>query len=212
MSEPLDANKSELTHKATATVAAWLDGLGCKPVETEVPCEGGWILDVASFWTPTLTEARQSKLLRALVPPSVQRDSWEAYNNLFRTHGARFTVGVEVKTSRADYLRDLGRKYGTRDKRATVHPVAHLMVLAAPGSVLGKDNLIGWATLRLAESCSSVVKFDGSWYANPLHHYQVEDLIAGVAIRRDHNTRYRSIRRWMKSFRAKGRPPMRGES
>lgn len=35
MSESLDRNKTVDTHVATATVAAWLDALGCKPVETE---------------------------------------------------------------------------------------------------------------------------------------------------------------------------------
>lgn len=203
--EPIDANKSALTHVATATVAAWMDGIGCKPVETEVPVEGGWILDLAGIWSPTITEAKKSKLLKALVEREAMFNSFQAMTHLVRAFGGRFTVGVEVKTSRADYLRDVGRKYGTLVKPATLRPVAHLMILACPASVLGGDIVRDWAVLRLSESCERVIKFDGQWHACPQHPYQIENLMAGVAIRRDHQTRYASIRRWSKLYRAQAR-------
>lgn len=205
MREPLDHNKTSLTHVATATVAAWMDGIGCKPVETEVPVEDGWILDLAGIWSPTLTEARQSKLLKALMSHEANFNSFEAMAHMTRAFGGRFTVGVEVKTSRADFMKDMGRKYGSLTKPATLRPVAHLSILACPASVLGSDIVRDWAVLRLSESCERVVKFDGQWHVTPQHPYQIENLMAGVAIRRDHATRYAAMRRWLKSYRAGNR-------
>lgn len=200
----VDANKSPKTHAATAAAALWLDGLGCKPVESEVPLDGGasgWIADLASFWCPTFTEAKQSRLLKE-VCPSDGKDR-ENFNWLSRSAGGRLTIVVEVKISRADFLSDLGRKYGTRQKPATMRPPAHLCVLACPTGVIGKDEYLeNWATLRLSEDCGRVLKFEGGWYVNAQLPIQIEDLLAGVAIRRDHHTRYASLRRAMRAYRA----------
>jgi len=208
VSEPLDRNKSELTHTATATAAAWLDGLGCKPVETEVPVGKGWVADLATFWCPTMTEAKRSKLLRHIVPDLLAQDSMEALHKLRRFYAPRLTVVVEVKTSRADFLADRGRKYCTGDKwvdRPQLESPAHFCVLAAPASVLDKDRLRHWGHLRLSEDCTRVVRWEGPWSINSLHNYQIEDLIAAVAIRRDNVTRYASMRRWQKAYRAGGK-------
>lgn len=209
MSEPLDRNKSALTHVATATVAAWLDGLGCKPIETEVVVGSGWTLDVASFWCPTLTEARRSRLIRDLVPDAAARDSRESFQKMSCRIADRLTIGVEVKVSREDYLRDRGRKYGIWENRAKLDPPAHLCVIATTGDLLKGDRLEGWAWLRLSPTGERVVKFEGQWSAHPLHPYQVEDFIASIAIRRDHHTRYASLRRWQKHYRANGVPDRR---
>lgn len=207
MSEPLDRNKSEMTHTATAVAAAWLDGIGCKPVETEVPCGHGWVADLASFWEPSYTEAKNAKLLRDLVPDEVKKDSEEAYTWMYRRLGGRLTIVVEVKVSRADFLADAGRKYGTYSlkgqKAATLDQPAHLCVIACPKDVLADDHVRDWAWLELSKDCASVRKFHGAWSHRAIHPGQIEDLLAAIAIRRDHATRYACTRRFLKHWRAR---------
>lgn len=204
MSEALDRNKTEATHAATAAAVSWLDGLGCKPTETEVGVGGGWIADLASVWSPTMTEAKRSKLL-GIVPPDVQANSHEKLAYLYRRHGGRLTIVIEVKTSRADYLRDNGRKYAIYPKRAQLPEPAHLCIIAGNDEVFGNDIAPDrWGRLILSRDLMSVRKFDGGWKLNAVFPGQIEDLIYGIAERRDHHTRYASIRRWMKSYRAAG--------
>lgn len=207
MTEPLDRNKTAMTHTATAVAAAWLDGIGCKPVETEVPCGPGWVADLASFWEPTFTEAKNAKLLRDLVPDDVKKNSKEAYTWMYRRLGGRLTVVVEVKVSRADFLADAGRKFSTfgpkGHKNASRAWPAHLCVLACPKEVMADDHLRDWAWLELSKDCTSVRKFHGAWSHRAIHPGQIEDLIAAIAIRRDHNTRYARLRRFIKHWRAK---------
>lgn len=207
MSEPLDRNKTAMTHTATAVAAAWLDGIGCKPVETEVPCGPGWVADLASFWEPSFTEAKNAKLLRDLVPEEARMDAHESFAWMTRRLGGRLTVVVEVKVSRADFLADAGRKYGTFGGKANRVPSleqpAHLCVLACPKDAMGDDHLRDWAWLELSRDCASVRKLHGMWNHRPMHPGQIEDLIAAIAIRRDHNTRYAGVRRFLKHWRAK---------
>lgn len=205
--ETIDRNKSAATHNATATAAMWLDGIGCKPVETEVAVGPGWVADLASFWSPTYTEAKLSKFLQAMCHGRIIQDTHEEFSRLSRRLGGRFTILLEVKTTRADFLNDVGRKYGTFNgktpaKRAALAPQAHLQIVAGPPAVFADDRLESWGKLLLSADCKQVRKFDGMWYYNAMSPEQIEDLIAGVACRRDNNTRYGSIRRAMKSYRA----------
>lgn len=207
MTEPLDRNKTAMTHTATAIAAAWMDGIGCKPIETEVPCGPGWVADLASFWEPTFTEAKNARLLRDLVPDSVKHDAHEAFGWMTRQLGGRLTVVVEVKVSRSDFLADAGRKYGVFGPRcqkiATLQQPAHLCAIACPRDVLGEDHIREWGWLELSKDCSRVLKFHGAWRTCALHPGQIEDLIAAIALRRDHNTRYARARRFLKHWRAK---------
>lgn len=201
MIEPLDRNKSALTHRATATAAAWLDGLGCKPVETEIPCNG-WIVDVGSFWTPTLTEAKRARLLKDVLPAAESTGTYSDMETLYRRFGGRFTIAVEIKVSRADLLADFGRKYSDGSTIPTLDPPAHLCILAAPANIVA-GNMNGWGWLQLSDDCSRVRKWVGPWHIHRQHRIEVEDFIAAVAIRRDHQTRYASARRWLKAYRAR---------
>jgi len=201
--DSLDRNKSALTHRATATAAAWLDGIGCKPVETEVAL-GGWVADLASFWTPTCTEAKRARLLRDICPDI--KDHTSSFEWLTRRYPSRLTLVMEVKVTRSDFLADSGRKYRVigpeRDTRRLLIPPAHLCVLATTAEAMGKDRLADWGVLKLSADGSRVVKWESPWHINAQHPYQVEDLIAAVAIRRDHATRYAGARRFWKSYRA----------
>lgn len=202
MSEPLDRNKTDITHRATATAAAWLSGLGCKPVETEVNVGQGWVADLATFWTPTMTEAGNAKII-----DGNRQQRHERFERWSREVGGRVTLLVEVKVTREDFRRDLGRKYGLHGKNeraASMRPLAHLCVLAVTGHdvIKSDEHLVGWSLLRLSEDGSRVLKFDYQWRLNPLFPIDIENLIADVAIRRDHHTRYGSLRRWLKTYRA----------
>jgi hypothetical protein len=200
MSEPLDANKTALTHKATATAAAWLDAIGCKPIETEVPVGHQWIADLATFWSPTPTEAKRSRLLAWLERCPTVGEGLDRFGVLYRRLGGRITIVVEVKVSRADLLKDLDRKYGRTP--ALARP-AHCVIVAAPTSVVKGEYLPSW--LELSEDCSRVRRWHGEWNITPVPQHQVENVIAAVAIRRDHHTRYANARRFLKAYRAKWR-------
>lgn len=192
-----------MTHTATAVAAAWLHGLGCKPVETEVSLASGWVADLATFWQPTMTEAKRARLLRDIVPKEWHDDGQKGLSRLYRVFGGRITVLVEVKVSKSDFRADLGRKYGTRTNRAQLLSPAHMCVLAAPASVLDDAREIdGWGFLRLSEDCSRVVKWEGPWISNRLGPIDVEDFIASVAVRRHNVTQYAASRRFWKAYRA----------
>lgn len=205
MVDPLDRNKTNLTHKITALAAAYLEILGCKPIETEVSLSDGTIVDVASFTYPTMTELKQGKLLKRIIGDEVladhQRDQLFNYR-----YGGILTVAVEVKTSLADFKKDLGRKY---DPKKGTHIPAHLCYLAMPKSLIEKIEGIefwrSWGLLTCSNNGEQILKVSAPWYVNPLHPYEIIDLIAQVAIRRDHRTRYRAMRDFLKSYRGRER-------
>ncbi len=202
MIDPLDRNKTNLTHKITALVCSYLDILGCKPIETEVPLSDGTIADIASFTYPTMTELKKSKLLKRIIGDEVFGDSKKATLFDYR-YGGILTVAIEVKTSLPDFKKDLGRKY---DPKKGTHIPAHLCYLAMPKSLIEKIEGIefwrSWGLITCSNKGEKILKVESPWYINPLHPYEIIDLIAQVAIRRDHRTRYRAMRDWLKSFRA----------
>jgi hypothetical protein len=205
VNEPLDRNKTEVTHRATAVAAAWLSGIGCKMIETEVPLGSGWVADLATWWSPTMTEARRSRLLRDMVQDQeafAQADS--QVSRLYRMLGGRITIAVEVKTSRADFMRDAGRKYTLNfaPNRPTLPAPAHMLILAATEDAIREDKVDDWGVLRISSDGSRVLKWRGPWKSHRQHPYEIEDLIAAVAERRDNVTRYAAARRWFKAFRA----------
>ncbi len=200
--DPLDRNKTNLTHKITALASAYLDVLGCKPIETEVPLSDGKITDIASFTYPTMTELKQGKLLKRIIGDEVFGNDNRA--DLFRyRYGEILTVAVEVKISLSDFKKDLGRKY---DLKKHIFIPAHLYYLAMPRMVIEKIEGIAnhryWGLITCSDNGEKILKIEPPWFVNPLHSYQIIDLIAQVAIRRDHRTRYRVMRDFLKSYRA----------
>lgn len=213
MTELLDNNKTDLTHVATATAAAWMEAMGCKPVEAEVAVSPGWIADLAGVWCPTMTEAKNSHAMKHW-PESLglDRDSFSnhgLYERAMHQYGGRLLVAVEVKVSRSDFLKDVGRKYGLRSKRAGRPLPANLGVLAAPLSVFkDKDEHMeirraGWGYLQLSESCERVTskKWAVPYRPNPMHPGEREDFLAGFIETLDHRTRHARLRHWLKSWR-----------
>jgi len=142
MAEPLDRNKTALTHRVTATASAYLYALGCKPVETEVFIRRKWVADVASYWYPTHTEfkkLRLERLARHIIAPDISRANWKDWWP--RVYGdGPFTVLVEVKTTRGDYTKDK-RKWNTEAKPA------HFCFLAYPKGMV-EEVPKGWYGLE----------------------------------------------------------------
>jgi len=194
----LDQNKTALTHRVTAVAAAYLDGLGCKPVETEVPVQIGWVADVASYWYPTLTEAKKlhlPKKARKLILDESMKD----HDLVFRAYGpGPFTVLVEVKAQRNDFLAD--------KRKWTGIPPAHICCLAFLRGVLEPREIPdGWYGLEVSENGKKLCKVHRFGTVQPQHPGMVIDFIAAVGIRRDHRTRYRAERDWVRAYNAKER-------
>jgi hypothetical protein len=135
---PADRNKTDLTHDVTEAASRWLSGIGAKCLETEVGIGPKWIADVAGFWRPTPTEAVEQKLIprRKPYPYGQSVDAVDAWKSVDAERVARFhalpeiiTIAVEVKTTRNDFNKDVGRKF-------VAAPFTDLRVLAVPAGLL----------------------------------------------------------------------------
>ncbi len=191
----LDRNKTALTHRVTAVAAACLDGMGCKPVETEVVVRAGWVADIASYWYPTWTEAKKlhlHKRIRTMLEIT-ERDE-EAL--MVRTYGlGPFTVLAEVKVTRSDF---------TRDTRKWLSFPAHICFLAFPSGIVKKEEIpVGWYAIETSKDGTTVRRIHRPYgRLHPQHPGEVLDIVAAVGIRRDHRTRGRARADWWKSYMA----------
>lgn len=100
----LDRNKTELTHAVTKATVAWLEDRGCKPLESEVPIQAGWIADLGGVLAPTLTELRKLKFITSR--PHWKNSNCEAWYQHAYSLQRVMTCLVEVKTSRSDFVGD----------------------------------------------------------------------------------------------------------
>ena len=221
--EPLDRNKTDATHAVTACAAAYFDRMGCKPIETEVATSQGWIADLATFIYPSPSKYEQMKLTDFALPVDkygivrasargIERVRVQELEFFF---GQPLTIVVEVKTSRGDFLSSV------RDGRFERHP-AHLCYLATGPGVTTEEEVrsscMGWWWIQVASTYGQIRKVHqptvtrdirgfarhvmGLQVIHPQHPGDVTDLIARIAIRRDHRTRYGGMRAWLKHFRA----------
>ncbi len=197
----MDDNKTALTHRVTATAAAYLACGGFKPVESEVGVWDGWVADLASFVYPTKTEAKQLKLI-----PRCNYDEAESkYNELNYLYGSPLTAIVEVKISNSDLRKDRERKFS-----GIIYP-AHLCYLAYPNGLIEKDNLPrGWIGLETTKDGKQIyrchVYHKNSWgHIHPQRPGDMVDLIAAVAIRRQHRTQYAEMKAFLKAHNAEER-------
>jgi hypothetical protein len=193
-----DANKTALTHRVTAVAAAYLDGLGCKPVETEVEIRPGWIADVASYWYPSRTEAKRLHLHNRIRGRLFDEDKDDAALAL-RVYGhGPFTVAVEVKTTIGDFR---------SDRKWTQRPPAHVCIVAYPAKMLSQADLPdGWHGLETSPNGDKLRRIVRPLSpVNSQHPGPVLDFVAQVGIRRDHRTRQPALRAFWKALNAKDR-------
>ncbi len=193
----IDANKTPLTHRVTAVAAAYLDGIGCKPVETEVSIRADWIADVASYWYPTATETKKlfsPKRVREMLGESDLRCVRDMAVRVFG-ETMPISVLVEVKTTKADFVRDQ-RKWGQFP--------AHVCMVAFPCNLIEPAEIPkDWFGLETSQDGRTLRKVHRFGTVHPQHHGLLLDFIAQVGIRRDHRTRYRALRDWNKVYRVK---------
>ena len=203
--ETMDNNKTALTHRVTATAVAFLDRLGCKPVETEVPIAQGWTADVASMWSPTETEGKRLRLndLAAATMDAKHADDWLEIAGqcrlIDRVFGpGPFAVLCEVKTSRPDFA---------GDRKWEVPPPAHLCFVAYPHGMIDAAAIpVGWWGLETAAGGTQLkrlVRNSGRVFAQ--HPGPLLAFATAVAVRRDHRTRHAALRDMDKQLRVTDR-------
>jgi hypothetical protein len=196
-----DRNKSPITHEVTVAVASWLDVLGFKPVETEVPIAAGWVADLAAVICPTQTELIALKLIQR--PPSWNEihslkskrrtwdaDTYRAWQSTLVALRRTMTCLVEVKTSRADYC---------GDRKWTLPLPTDLAFVAFPrGLVKPEEWPTGWGILEFHDGA---IKRLRAPTPQVTADSQQRDIILSIAIRRDHHTRYSRFREAQKDTR-----------
>ncbi len=192
-----DRNKTPLTHRVTATAVAFLDGMFCRPIETEVQVDQGWVADIATFLEPTMTASRKLKLHDRFIDGEfVKRaDIYRGYGRSLEYYEWPLTVIVEVKTTRQDFLKDVKGKF-ERSKPA------HLCFLAYPTDIV-RDNEIpkGWGALRMTKDGKRIFRRPRQPRVEPQHPGHTIRLLAEIAKRRDSRTRRKAFRDWMKAYR-----------
>lgn len=137
-----DLNKSPLTQQVTKAVLAWLTEKGFKPVQTEVKVASKWVADISAVIVPTRTELQDLKLIPR--PPQWQeqnaRQAW--YDNA-KAMIQTYTSLVEVKTSRADFLKD--------HKWNSPQPTNLAYLASQKGLISTEEWPVGWGILEFNE-------------------------------------------------------------
>ena len=204
-----DLNKSPLTCDVTSAVALWLDGMGFKPVETEVGMpwvvenEKGWIADLAGVIFPTQTELINLKLLSRSPKyylsngffgnPDEEYKPNPAYTEWAKERDTKqrlMTCLVEVKTTRADFL---------GDRKWNLPLPTDLAYLAYPkGLVDHSEWPAGWGILEFHDNSIRQRRFP---FPGQTTSEQQRDVILSIAVRRDHHTRYARHREFNREHR-----------
>ena len=190
--EPLDRNKTDMTHRLTALAMWYLELRGFAPVETEVLVGDFGIVDVAGFCEPTPSETRK---LRLRNQRRMGLDEF-SYSEIMFQYGPLLTAVVEVKVGRQDYLKDRQRKFN-------LHP-AHLCYLAYPKGLLSEDEIPpGWHGLEADKSCQQLRR---KYWTYPevqaQHPGDIVEFLAALAKRADYRTRFARHRTMTKMIRA----------
>lgn len=197
-----DANKTELTKQLTAAAVLWLEERGFRPVESEVPVCGGWVADLASFCYPSRTEAQRLKLLDRRPQYNKGGDfeihchKMNAWKKRFERIPSPLTAIVEVKTSAADFKKDVLRKFKWPTR-------SNLSFVAVPASMntpaLGDSIGEHWGILVLDAA--------GRVRAKRIPNLRIQGLeetlrlVAAIALRRDAFTRYERSREFQRQWR-----------
>lgn len=187
-----------------------MEGLGCKPVEAEVGVADGWIADLFGLWYPTNTELKKARAIHRWTGEDDPEARYRAAERLWSRYMLPLTVLVEVKVTKSDLARDIGRKIPNQKRATSLPPAAQICIVAAPGSVLERfdkaryTQMSSWGMLRLSEDGERVVsgKEAMPWEMNAQHPYERERAVMGLIETLDHRTRHARIRQWNKAYRA----------
>lgn len=194
-----DRNKSELTLRITEAAINWLDGIGCRPIETEIWVDDSWIADIAASWRPTMTEAQNMKLIsrrpridyfgteEKLQEQREKNESWyKKYEKLPRF----FTVLHEVKVSRSDF---------TRDDKWTRKSPTNIRILSIPRGIIKEEEWPeGWWILEHAKTGKLLKAARKGMFTEVTLQKQL-DVVQNVAERRHNRTKYAFFKEIQKS-------------
>lgn len=188
----MDNNKTALTHRVTAIAAAYLTGLGCPLVETEVPVTPGWVADLATWCCPSRSIGKRLHLER-LARQWLDIPVDDPFDHVFG--GGPLTILVEVKTSRADFA----------DRKWTLPRPAHICFVAYPQGIV-HEVPSGWYGLETSadgKTFRKVIRHVAT--ITPQHLGLTTDFIAAVGSRRANRTRGVALRAFHKAYNAKDR-------
>jgi hypothetical protein len=199
----IDRNKTALTHNITRLAAVWMDGHGFKPVETEVTIGRNWVADIAGVIQPTQTELINLKLIkrpprypaygsRDEVAVGAYKRAHELWMADYRLIPQPITAAIEVKTSRADFMRDLKwhRKWRT-----------NLCLLAVPDGIVRDDEWPGgWGRLVYDRTGTRLLRYTPG-RLDSVPAVQQLAVVLAVAVRRDHHTRHERLREFNRQLR-----------
>ena len=202
-----DLNKTDLTLAVTEAAALWLSGIGCKPIETEVPVAAGWVADLAGAWVPTPTELQQSKIIRRRpqspypyspansIKHAAKVRAWRAETDpVVAALPHPLTVVLEVKTSRPDFLAD---DKWTRDR------VANVQVLAATKGALDPEEVpASWWLLEHSAKTGKLLKVRRRGSVSLVGVVQRLETVLQIAIRSHNRSTYQRDRDLQKRHRA----------
>jgi hypothetical protein len=186
-----DANKTPLTRAVTQTAMLWMRERGFKPLACEVPVREGWCADIAGLTVPTRGEAMK---LRLMGP----RPKWNPGPGFREQHDAReaaymaipspLAAVMEVKVTRADFLRDRTRKF------AGPAP-AHLCYLAVPAGLLKPEEYpIGWGMVICSQDGGMVRQSPKTAVLHAVEPAAILLMAWGLAVKVDHDQRYGWLR------------------
>jgi hypothetical protein len=147
----------------------------------------------------------ETKKLKLTGYKNILGDAKIEYNDFMYRFSSPLTAIVEVKVTRQDFKKDLERKFS-----GYIFP-AHLCYLAYPKGII-EEPPFGWLGLEMDKDCQKLLRVTRPSLRrskfiyttiHPQNPGDTIDLIANIAIRRDHRTRYASMRDWIKTYNAR---------
>jgi hypothetical protein len=195
LEEKLDSKT--LTTRITAGAKIWMLGCGFKPVIEEVPVSNGWVADLAGIIQPTRTELKRNLRLLDIIDANYNDDKEFIF---FNKYAIPMTAIVEVKVTKADFKKDIPRKYDMYD----YNPPAHLGYLAFPkGMIDEKDIPYYWGHLIFGKNGNKLLKHRPPLRINPQNPGDTIDIIAAIAERTHNKWHFREFKEMLKNYNKK---------
>ena len=193
-----ERNMTDLTLRVRASAAAWLDRIGVKPIETEVPVAPSWIADLAGLWRPTCTELQNAKIIprapsynfrmgtaAAKRYTEGRKRTYDAYEAIAEL--GLLTIVVEVKTSRGDFRGD--------PKWSKPLPASLCVLAITTDAMRDGEAPEGWHVITCSPETGKTTRIIGGGRIIPQPSDNRLIVAENVAVRQDHRARHKAIRK-----------------
>lgn len=192
-----EIDSKTLTTRITAGAKAWMLGCGFKPVIEEVPVSNGWVADLAAIIQPTSTELKRNLKLLNIIEANYNDDKEFIFYNKY---AIPMTAIIEVKVTKADFKKDIPRKYDMYD----YNPPSHLGYLAFPkGMIDEKDIPYYWGHLIFGANGNRLLKHRPPLKINPQNPGDTIDVITAIAERTHNKWYFREFKEMLKNYNKK---------